>query len=39
MSKKYKHFKKSDRLEISILLKKGYSQRNIANALKKTILQ
>ena len=32
---KYKHFSKSDRIELSILLKKGYSQRDIAKALKK----
>lgn len=32
---KYKHLKQSDRDEISILLKKGYSHRNIADVLEK----
>lgn len=31
----YQHFKQSDRDEISILLKKGYSQREIADAIRK----
>jgi len=31
----YQHFKQSDREEISILLKKGYSQREIAGAIRK----
>ncbi|TSC55599.1 MAG: IS30 family transposase [Parcubacteria group bacterium Gr01-1014_18] len=31
----YKHFNKQERLEISILLKKGYSQRDVGTALKK----
>ncbi len=31
----YQHFKQSDRDEISILLKKGYSHRNIADAIGK----
>lgn len=33
--KKYSHFTKQDRNEISILLKKGYSIRDIASVLKK----
>lgn len=33
--KKYKHFTSDERLEISILLNKGYSQRDIAGALGK----
>ena len=32
---KYKHFTKSCRIELSILLKKGYSMRDISKALKK----
>jgi len=32
---KYKHFSKNDRNELSILLKKGYSFRDIAKVLKK----
>src|SRR4030042_1767419 len=32
----YQHFKQSDRDEISILLKKGYSRREIASAIRKT---
>lgn len=32
---KYKHFKQDDRDEISILLKKGYSHRDIAQAIEK----
>jgi transposase, IS30 family len=32
---KYLHFKKSDRIELSILLKKGYSYRDIGKAIKK----
>ncbi|MDI6883059.1 MAG: IS30 family transposase [Patescibacteria group bacterium] len=32
---RYKHFSKTDRLELSILLKKGYSLREIGRALKK----
>jgi len=32
---KYTHFTKSDRNELSILLKKGYSLRNISKALKR----
>ena len=35
MSKNYKHFTQDDRDEISILLKKGYSHRNIADVIKK----
>src|SRR3989338_5922792 len=31
----YQHFKQSDRDEISILLKKGYSHRQIAEAIRK----
>ncbi|PIU01547.1 IS30 family transposase, partial [bacterium (Candidatus Torokbacteria) CG09_land_8_20_14_0_10_42_11] len=31
----HQHFKQSDRDEISILLKKGYSHREIADALGK----
>lgn len=31
----YQHFKQSDRDEISILLKKGYSHRDIADAIRK----
>ncbi|MBI4812668.1 helix-turn-helix domain-containing protein, partial [Candidatus Falkowbacteria bacterium] len=31
----YQHFKQSDRDEISILLKKGYSRRDIADAIGK----
>ncbi len=31
----YQHFKQSDRDEISILLKKGYSHREIADAIRK----
>jgi len=34
--KKYTHIKKAERLEIAILLKKGYSVRNIAGALKRS---
>jgi IS30 family transposase len=33
---KYKHFSKVERLELSILLKKGYSMRAIAEALKRS---
>lgn len=32
---RYKHFTKHDRIELSILLKKGYSLRDIGRALKK----
>lgn len=32
---KYKHFTKEERLELSILINKGYSRRDIANALSK----
>jgi len=32
---RYKHFNKTERLELSILLKKGYSLREIGRALKK----
>lgn len=35
MSMNYKHFTQDERNEISILLKKGYSHRDIAGALKK----
>ena len=34
---KYSHFSKSDRIELSILLKKGYSYRNIAPEIGKSI--
>ena len=33
---RYKHFTKSDRIELSILLRKGYSTRDIGRALKKS---
>lgn len=33
---RYTHFSKSERLELSILLKKGYSQRDIGSALKRS---
>jgi IS30 family transposase len=33
---KYSHFTKNNRTELSILLKKGYSYRDIGNALKKS---
>jgi len=33
---KYSHFTRTDRFELSILLKKGYSLRSIGNALKKS---
>jgi IS30 family transposase len=33
---KYSHFTKNDRIELSILLKKGYSCRDIGDALKKS---
>jgi IS30 family transposase len=33
---KYKHFTKNDRNELSILLKKGYSYRDIGDALRKS---
>jgi IS30 family transposase len=35
-NKKYSHIKKSERLEISILLKKGYGVREIARALQRS---
>ena len=35
-SKKYTHIKKEERLEIAILLKKGYSPKNIADVLKRS---
>lgn len=34
--KRYSHIKKAERLEIAILLKKGYSFRNIADAINKS---
>ena len=34
--KRYKHIQKEERLEISILLNKGYSQRSIAKVLKRS---
>ena len=36
MKKSYKHFNKIERLELSILLKKGYYQKDIAKALNKS---
>ncbi|MEK7201752.1 MAG: IS30 family transposase [Patescibacteria group bacterium] len=36
MATQYNHFTKSERNELSILLKKGYSQRSIADALGKS---
>lgn len=36
MTTKYKHFSKNDRNELSILLKKGYSMRDIGKALNKS---
>lgn len=36
VKKNYQHLKKTERLEIAILLKKGYSYREIANALKRS---
>jgi len=35
-SMRYQHFSKTERLELSILLKKGYSVRSIASALKRS---
>ena len=35
MTTKYNHFTRSERNELSILLKKGYSYRDIAKAIKK----
>lgn len=36
MATKYNHFTRSERNELSILLKKGYSYRDIGNALRKS---
>jgi IS30 family transposase len=36
MPKKYNHFTKDERNELSILLKKGYSQRSIASVLRRS---
>lgn len=36
MTTKYHHFTKSERNELSILLKKGYSQRSIASVLRRS---
>ena len=36
-NKKYTHIKKAERLEIAILLEKGYSHRNIAQALGRSV--
>lgn len=36
-NKKYTHIKKTERIEISVLLEKGYSLRDIAKALRRSV--